>query len=44
MEEDSTVMNVKGLCAYLGCGETTVRTLYRNKSIPYYKVRRKVYV
>ena len=43
-EQDTTVMDVKGLCAYLGCGETTARNLYRSKAIPYYKVRRKVYV
>ena len=42
--KDSNVMDVKGLCAYLGCGETTARNLYRTKSIPYYKVKRKVYV
>lgn len=43
-EQDTTVMDVKGLCTYLGCGETTARNLYRSKAIPYYKVRRKVYV
>lgn len=42
--KDSTVMDVKGLCAYLGCGETTARNLYRSNDIPYYKVKRKVYV
>ena len=43
-EQDTKVMDVKGLCAYLGCSETTARNLYRPKAIPFYKVRRKVYV
>lgn len=43
-EKNPDVMDIKELCYYLGCGETVVRTLYRNKAIPYYKVGRKVYV
>lgn len=39
--KDSTKMDVKGLCEYLHCGETTARNLYRTKAIPFYKVRGK---
>lgn len=40
-EKNPDVMNIKELCYYLGCGETTARTLVRNKDIPYYKTNGK---
>lgn len=42
-EKNPDVMDVKELCYYLGCGETTARTLIRNKDIPYYKTNGKYF-